>query len=126
LGADDGGEPNLVYTWTTTATPAGAPAPSFSINGSNAAKTTTATFYKKGSYSFRVFITDSGGLSTSSVVSVNVTSGSVPTIVSGGTATTGKPPVAQSPKPLPVRAPVVSRLSWDLSRADKKKRELLE
>src|SRR6185369_967909 len=46
LGADDGGEPALVYTWSTTGTP---PAPvAFSVNASNAAKNTTATFTKAG------------------------------------------------------------------------------
>jgi hypothetical protein len=46
LGADDGGEAALTYTWSTTGTP---PAPvTFSANGTNAAKNTTATFTKAG------------------------------------------------------------------------------
>ena len=94
LGADDGGESNLTYTWTTTSVPSGANLPSFSINGTNASKNTVATFSKFGSYSFKVTITDAGGLSTTSSVSVTVnqteTSLSLTpaksTITSGGTA----------------------------------------
>ncbi len=70
LGADDGGEANLTYTWATTGTP---PAPvSFSANGTNAAKDATATFAQAGNYSFQVTITDAGGLSTTSSVNVTV------------------------------------------------------
>ena len=72
LGADDAGESNLVYTWTTTSVPSGASLPSFSINGTNAAKNSTVTFHHAGSYTFDVIVTDSGGLSTSSTVSVTV------------------------------------------------------
>ena len=70
LGADSGGESSLSYTWATTGTPPAAV--SFSANGSNAAKNTTATFSKAGSYTFQVTITDDGGLSTTSSVSVTV------------------------------------------------------
>jgi outer membrane lipoprotein-sorting protein len=70
LGADDGGEANLTYTWATTGTP---PAPvTFSANNSNAARNTTATFTQAGNYSFQVTITDAGGLSTTSTVNVTV------------------------------------------------------
>jgi hypothetical protein len=78
LGADDGGAANLTYTWVTTDLPSGAPAPSFSINGTNASSNTTVTFYKRGSYTFKVYITDSGGLSAASTISVSVTSTAVP------------------------------------------------
>ena len=61
---------NLTYTWATTGTPPAAV--SFSANGSNAAKNTTATFSKAGSYGFQVTITDDGGLSTTSSVTVTV------------------------------------------------------
>lgn len=71
LGADDGGEANLKYTWAISG-PAGV---SFSVNASNAAKNTTATFSHAGSYTFTVTITDAAGLSTTS--SVNVTVGQV-------------------------------------------------
>ncbi len=52
LGADDGGEANLTYTWATTGTPPAAV--TFSANGTNAAKNTTATFTKAGTYTFQV------------------------------------------------------------------------
>jgi hypothetical protein len=68
LGADDGGEANLTYTWVAT----GPAAVLFSANGTNAAKNTTATFAMSGSYAFTVTITDSGGLSTTSTVAVTV------------------------------------------------------
>jgi hypothetical protein len=71
LGADDGGEANLTYTWALTSPPAGGGA-SFSVNGTNAAKNTTATFTAAGTYTFTVTITDSGGLSTTSSVTVTV------------------------------------------------------
>jgi hypothetical protein len=72
LGADSGGETNLTYTWAAVGTP---PAPVvFSINGSNAAKNTTATFSQPGSYNLRVTITDAGGLTVTSFVNVNVMS----------------------------------------------------
>ena len=70
LGADSAGESNLTYTWTATGTPPAAV--SFSANGTNAAKNTTARFSKAGSYSFLVTITDVGGRSTTSSVGVTV------------------------------------------------------
>ena len=70
LGADDAGESNLTYTWATTGTPPAAV--SFSANGSNAAKNTTATFTEAGNYSFQVTITDPGGLTATSSVNVTV------------------------------------------------------
>jgi aryl-phospho-beta-D-glucosidase BglC (GH1 family) len=69
-GADDGGAANLTYTWATTGTP---PAPvSFSVNGTNAASNTVATFSRAGQYTFQVTITDAGGLSVTSSVQVTV------------------------------------------------------
>jgi PKD repeat protein len=70
LGTDDGGEANLTYTWATTGTPPAAVA--FSPNGTNAAKNTTATFTKAGSYSFQVTIKDAGNLTVTSSVNVTV------------------------------------------------------
>jgi fibronectin-binding autotransporter adhesin len=92
LGADDGGEPNLTYTWTATAAPAGA-TPAFSANGTNGAKATTVTFDRAGAYTFRVAIVDAGGntaISSASVVvaqtvtSVDVTPAAV-TLAEDGT-----------------------------------------
>jgi subtilase family serine protease len=72
LGADDGGESNLTYTWSVSSAPAGATLPTFSVNGTNAAKNTTATFYAAGNYTFKVTITDSGGLTVTSSTTVTV------------------------------------------------------
>lgn len=68
LGADDGGEANLLYTWSSS----GPAAVIFSANGSNAAKSATATFSRAGTYTFVVTIADAAGLSTTSSVSVTV------------------------------------------------------
>jgi polygalacturonase len=68
LGADDGGESNLTYTWSVV----GPAAVNYSDNGDNTAKNTTATFTEAGQYQFTVTITDSGGLSTTSQTTVNV------------------------------------------------------
>jgi hypothetical protein len=70
LGADDGGEPGLVYTWAATGTPPAAV--SFSTNGSNAAKNTIATFAKAGAYTLKATITDAQGLAAASSVTVTV------------------------------------------------------
>jgi aryl-phospho-beta-D-glucosidase BglC (GH1 family) len=70
LGADAGGEASLAYTWATTGSP---PAPvSFSANGTNAAKNTTATFTHAGTYAFQVTVRDAAGLTATSSVSVVV------------------------------------------------------
>jgi len=71
LGADDGGESNLIYTWRATTEPSGA-SPVFSANGTNAAKNAVVTFNRAGSYSFQVTITDSGGLTATRAVNVTV------------------------------------------------------
>jgi hypothetical protein len=71
LGADDAGEAGLTYTWSVAGTP---PAPvAFTVNGSNAAKTTTVSFRQAGVYNLRVTIRDEAGLTATSSVSVNVT-----------------------------------------------------
>ena len=70
LGADDGGEANLIYTWVATAKPSGS-TPLFSANGNNAAKDSTVTFDRAGSYTFQVTISD-GSLSTTSSVAAAV------------------------------------------------------
>jgi hypothetical protein len=70
LGADDAGEANLTYTWATTGTPPAAV--TFSANGTNGAKSTTATFIKAGSYSLQVVIKDQGNLTVTGSASVNV------------------------------------------------------
>ena len=72
LGADDAGESNLRYTWSATSLPSGAAAPTFSVNGTNAAKSTGVTFSKAGTYTLKATITDADGLSVTSTVSVTV------------------------------------------------------
>ena len=71
LGADDGGEPNLTYTWAGTGEPAGAD-PLFSDNGNNSAKNSTVTFDDFGPYTFTCTISDGQGGTVNSSVSVNV------------------------------------------------------
>jgi hypothetical protein len=72
LGSDSGGQSSLTYTWAATALPTGAAAPSFSVNGTNAAQNTTATFSAAGTYTLQATITDTGGLTVISSVSVTV------------------------------------------------------
>ena len=69
LGADDGGERNLTYTWSG-AGPAGV---TFSVNGPNKAKNTTATFPSAGRYALQVTIADVGGLAATGGITVTVT-----------------------------------------------------
>jgi endoglucanase Acf2 len=76
LGTDEQqNEANLTYTWALAGGPAGAQA-AFSVNGTNAAKSTTVTFTATGTYRFVVTVTDVNGLSTTSTVNVTV----VPTL----------------------------------------------
>jgi hypothetical protein len=83
LGADDGGESNLTYTWSSS----GPAAVTYSANGTNAAKNATATFTQAGSYSFTVTIKDSGGLTATSSVTVTVNQTLTTVTVSPGSAT---------------------------------------
>ena len=69
LGADDGGEAMLTYTWSCSS-PAGV---TFGVNGPNRAKNTTATFPRAGRYTLHVTIADAGGLSATSSIVVMVT-----------------------------------------------------
>jgi uncharacterized repeat protein (TIGR03803 family) len=78
LGTDYYGDSSLTYTWTVTSVPAGAATPTLTFangvsNGTNAARSATATFYAPGSYAFQVTLTDPAGLSTVSSASVTVT-----------------------------------------------------
>jgi hypothetical protein len=85
LGADDAGEANLTYRWALTgAAPASV---TFSANGTNAAKATTATFSKAGSYTFQVTVTDAGGLTATSSVGVTVNQTLTSIVVSPASAT---------------------------------------
>lgn len=71
IASDDGGATALTYTWSTVAVPSGG-AVTFSPNGNNSAKTSTATFTRAGSYTLRVTTTDAGGLSATRDLSVSV------------------------------------------------------
>jgi hypothetical protein len=71
VGADDQGEPNLVYTWQATTKPNGSTV-SFATNGDNASKRNTATFSKAGAYTLSVSIRDASGLTTTSTLQFNV------------------------------------------------------
>ncbi|MBC8107555.1 MAG: PQQ-dependent sugar dehydrogenase, partial [Anaerolineae bacterium] len=84
LGADDGGEAALTYTWLVTGNPPGTVG--FSTNGTNAAKNTVATFSANGTYNLFVLIRDIGGQLGISNVVVNVSSVLTPT----GNGTTGQ------------------------------------
>src|SRR5439155_572644 len=84
LGADDGGEANLAYTWAVTAGPSGA---TFSANGTNAAKSSTATFTQAGTYTVRVSVTDQDGLTVTSQVVVPVEQHASSVTVSPASAT---------------------------------------
>lgn len=75
LGADDGGEAALTYTWSTSGTPPGAV--SFSANGTNAAKVSTVTFTQPGVYDFQCAIRDSGGSTVYSCVIVTRSTGNI-------------------------------------------------
>jgi hypothetical protein len=81
LGADDGGASGLTYTWSLVSGPA---AVSYSANGANAAKTTTVTFAKAGTYSFLVTLSD-GSLTTTSSVTLSVNQTATTILVSPGT-----------------------------------------
>ncbi|MDX2011527.1 MAG: Ig-like domain-containing protein [Myxococcaceae bacterium] len=83
LGADDGGEAALTYTWTA----AGSSWPlTFSANGTNGAKSTTVTFTGAGTYTFEVVVTDAGGLSVRGTVQVVVTQVLTSMVVNPGSA----------------------------------------
>jgi hypothetical protein len=92
-GNEDGGASALTYTWWALSGPAGAPLPTYSVNGTNAAQNTTATFYKAGTYILRVTIQDPRGKTISSDVTVraqqSLTSVAVtpssPKVADGGT-----------------------------------------
>ncbi len=81
---DDGGEAGLCYTWAVTAAPPGGTAV-FSLNGSNGAKNSTATFTKAGAYTFSVVAADGGGLNASSTVSVTVSQTATTVLVAPAT-----------------------------------------
>lgn len=72
VATDDGGEAALTYTWTIVTGPVGAPAPSFSVNGTHGAKDVVATFARAGAYTLRVTARDAEGLSSSRDLALSV------------------------------------------------------
>jgi O-glycosyl hydrolase len=71
-GNDQQGEGALTYTWAATVLPAGAAAPLFSNNGTNAGKSSVATFKAAGNYTLTVTITDPAGFSITSSVNLTI------------------------------------------------------
>lgn len=84
LGADNGGEPALTYTWECVGV-------AFSPNGDNAAKSSTATFGAPGVYPLLVTVKDASGLTATSTttVTVNVAVASVTVTPQTGTIAPG-------------------------------------
>jgi hypothetical protein len=85
LAGDDNGEAALTYTWSTTGNPPASV--SFSVNGTNAAKATTATFAKAGTYTLQVAAKDQRNQSVTSPVTVTVSQTLTGITVSPSTAT---------------------------------------
>ena len=71
-GNDNAGASSLTYTWSVIAEPSGAPAPAFSLNGTNSAQNTTVTFAAAGNYTFQATVVNPSGQSVTSDVTVIV------------------------------------------------------
>ena len=71
LGGDSSGQANLTYTWSSSSATGTSP-PTFSVNGTNAARNEVVTFKSAGVYTFTVRIADNAGLSVASSVVVTV------------------------------------------------------
>ena len=113
LGADVAGASNLSYSWSATTLPAGAAAPKFSVNGTNAAQNTSVTFAAAGTYVFTAKISDPGGLSVTSNVTV-VVSPTLSRITLTPSALTLAPAPASN---WPPRASTSSARRWPVCRA---------
>ncbi|MGN6370531.1 MAG: LamG-like jellyroll fold domain-containing protein, partial [Phycisphaerae bacterium] len=114
------GESALTYTWAATGTPPGSV--SFSTNGTNAAKNTTATFTAVGTYTLQVTITNPlATVSTAATVDVTVVqtaSGfavlpSTASIVPGGTLELGVGIVDQFGNSMGAATPGTS-ITWSI------------
>ncbi len=116
--SDDGGEPGLTYTWSATGGTFQRPV-TFSENGTNAAKTTTATFAIAGDYTCTVTVRDAAGLTATDTVDVTVdqtatsiaVSPSSATVPYGGTQAFGASVLDQFTDPLAVQPGV----TWSTS-----------
>ena len=83
LADDDEGEAQLGYTWSMVNGPAGV---AFSVNASNAAKSSVATFTKAGMYDLQVEVRDSHDITTSAFLSVEVRAGGLASVTVTGPA----------------------------------------
>jgi len=70
LGSDDQGDGNLMYGWSAVSAPIGAADPVFEINDLHAASRDSVRLFHAGVYVFRATVTNSFGLTASSLVSV--------------------------------------------------------
>ncbi len=86
---DDAGEAALTYTWSYVGGGFLTPV-SFSENGTNAAKATTATFTAAGLYTFTVTVRDAEALATTGSVDVTVGQTATSLAVTPASATVGK------------------------------------
>jgi hypothetical protein len=75
----------LTYTWSTTGAPPAAV--TFNANGTNAAKATTATFAKAGTYALQVTVKDQGNLTATSALNLTVNPTLTSLVVSPANAT---------------------------------------
>ncbi len=83
LGADASGESTLTYSWAVIS----GSSVSFSANGTNASKATTATFSAAGTYTLQVIVSDQFGETVTSQVSVTINQTLTSISVTPGTAT---------------------------------------
>jgi GH35 family endo-1,4-beta-xylanase len=90
LGADASyHQAALTYTWTLSSTsPSGLPAPTFSVNGTNAASNELATFSSTGTYNFTVTISDPNGATVTSNTSFTI---ATPTWLQSGSVANWNP-----------------------------------
>jgi hypothetical protein len=80
LGADANGEANLTYTWSTLTKPTGSTSPTFSVNGTNAAKSSSVTFAASGTYALRVTIKNAAGTLVTSDLTFTVAAAPAPQV----------------------------------------------
>ncbi|MBK7861423.1 MAG: carboxypeptidase regulatory-like domain-containing protein [Archangiaceae bacterium] len=87
LAEDDEGEAQLTYAWSMVNGPAGV---AFSVNGSNAAKNTVATFSAAGTYDLQVEVKDSRDISTSAFLNLQVMAGGLARVQVSGPSSLAK------------------------------------
>ena len=70
VAGDDNGSSGLTYTWSVTASPTGAAAPTFDTNGTATSKNAVVTFLQAGNYTLLVTVKDANNLTATSSVAV--------------------------------------------------------